>query len=154
MKKIISAALVACLLLPTGAFASATGNGSEDVDAQLTARNQAFTEYLSENLTDEAAYDPDVRAEIIADLFASQPQYASAQNSPEGSADASQQELETVDVYTSETKTSETTTEGVEMYITYYGDGSFVLGTNTYTRNEDPDSEEVIAARKKAVNLL
>ena len=154
MKKIISAALVACLLLPTGAFAAGATHVQDDANAQLTARNQAFTEYLSENLTDEAAYDPDVRVEIISDFFASQPQYASAQNSPEGSADAAQQELETVDVYTSETKTSETTTEGVEMYITYYGDGSFVLGTNTYTRNEDPDSEEVIAAREKAVNLL
>lgn len=153
MKKILSIALMISLLIPS---TMALAETSETPTDPLAERNQALTAFLSENLTDEAAYDADARTKLIEEFFNEQPQYAnleikeaSSTNSLQGrSALPSPQELNTVTVYSNETQISATEKTSSELYITYYDDGSFVLGTLTASNNEDQSSPEVVAAKQ------
>lgn len=132
MKRILATVLVVCfLILPIKAFAdSPTGNTTASL---LTERNQALTAYLSDNLTEQAVYDPEWRAQLIQDFFTEHPQYADL------SCDTTRtpQELQTVTVYRAQTMASHAQKSGSELYITYYDDGSFVFGTLTYNNTEN-----------------
>lgn len=152
MKKLLTFALMICLLMPSTMALADTSN-PEDL---LTERNQALTAFLSENLTDEAAYNADARTKLIEEFFNEQPQYANLEIQETAASSTLRersmlsvpQELNTVTVYSNETQISETEKTSSELYITYYEDGSFVLGTLTASNNEDQSSPEVVAAKK------
>lgn len=132
MKRMLSTLLVVCLLiLPIKAFANAS-NG-DATPSPWTERNQALTTYLSENLTEQSAYDPEQRAQTIQAFFAAYPQY----DKPICDTTHAPQALQTVTVYRAENQTSQAQKNGVELYVTYYDDGSFVFGTLTYSNIEN-----------------
>lgn len=135
MKRILSLCLVAAILiLPVKALADS--QTMDDDTSNLEARNQEFSMYLSENLSEQAAYDPELRAHIIQKFFSDHPEYAHTKlqfkttNHPP-------QEMETVTVFRNETQISDRKKNGTELYVTYYDDGSFVFGTLTYTNENN-----------------
>lgn len=139
MKKMLSLCLVVVLLiLPAKALADS--QVLNDNTTNLEARNQAFSSYLSENLTEEAAYDPELRAQIIENFFSEHPEYDYAIQNTRSQLRTiihPPQEIETVTVFNNETQTSDTKKNGTELYVTYYDDGSFVFGTLTYSQENN-----------------
>lgn len=126
MKKICASLLMLCLLLPTTAFASSESlDISSRDEQQLFSRNQKLTEYLSNNLCNEAAYDELLRSSIVQNFFKENPQIASEKYYIEDKFKTEPQVIETVDLY----KSVDELENSVEFYVTYYDDGSFVLGT-------------------------
>ncbi len=147
MKKFCVGLLMFCLLLPTTVFASSESEVISDTnDAQLFSRNQKLTEYLSSNLCEEAAYDETLRSGIVKNFFKDNPQLASEKYCTEDKSNAEPKAIETVDLY----KSVDELENSVEFYVTYYDDGSFVLGT--LTGENKNDSIATLSAGNKSAN--
>ncbi len=128
MKKLCASLLMICLLFPTVVFASTESADilNED-EVQLFSRNQRLTEYLSNNLCDAAAYDESLRSSIVKNFFKENPQICSGNYYISDKFKKEPQIIETVDLY----KNVDEQENSIEFYVTYYDDGSFVLGTLT-----------------------
>lgn len=106
----------------------------------------SLSEYLMKNLTWEAAGNGQLRENIINEFFAMHPDYkdvpAFSSRSVKHFADtnAEPKEIKQEDLFRQEIQETDYITNTVEFYITYYDDGSFVLGTLTSRRTEDPNS--------------
>lgn len=143
MKRLLCATLAVCLLIPSGAFAAEYE--ASIPDNILSERNHALTDYLSENLSDEMSGDVAALNAVIEQFSKEYPQYErvlSSEKNVTNSATAPK-ELETVDLYSSETKVSESETKGTEYYVTYYDNGCYMVGELSYTRNEAVDASNV-----------
>lgn len=126
-KKTIAVALL-LLAMPTAAFASTYYGNQQEMQA-LEVRNAALTAYLQENVDASAIYDESQRAALIEDFFATHPEYNDMTVKPWRHREPVA--IEKAAIYRETLQTSATSDQTLEMDVTYYDDGSYVLGIFT-----------------------
>lgn len=131
-KKTIAVALL-LLAMPTAAFASTYYGNQQEVQA-LEARNTALTAYLQENVDAAAIYDENQRAALIDTFFASHPEYNNVTVKPWRHREPTA--IEKAAIYRETLQTSANADQTLEMDVTYYDDGSYVLGIFTSSGTE------------------
>ncbi len=126
-KKTIAVALL-LLAMPSAAFASTYYGNQQEVQA-LEARNAALTAYLQENVDAAAIYDENQRVALIEDFFATHPEFDDVTVKPWRHREP--KAIEKAAIYRETLQTSATSDQTLEMDVTYYDDGSYVLGVFT-----------------------
>lgn len=131
-KKTIAVALL-LMAVPTAAFASTYYGNQQEMQA-LEARNVALTAYLQENVDAAAVYDENQRAALIEAFFATHPEYDDV--TVKSWRHREPKAIEKAEVYRETLQISASSEQTLEMDVTYYDDGSYVLGVFTSSGSE------------------
>lgn len=95
----------------------------------LEARNVALTAYLQKNVDATVIYDENRRATLIEEFFDTHPEFNSVKVKQQRSHEP--KAIEKAAIYRETLQTTANTDQTVEMDVTYYDDGSYVLGIFT-----------------------
>lgn len=128
MKKKAVAMALLLFVVPTAAFASTYYNGQNAMQG-LEARNAALTAYLQKNVDATVIYDENRRATLIKEFFDTHPEFNSVKVKQQRSHEP--KAIEKAAIYRETLQTTANTDQTVEMDVTYYADGSYVLGIFT-----------------------
>lgn len=128
MKKKAVAMALLLFVVPTAAFASTYYNDQNAMQG-LEARNAALTAYLQKNVDATVIYDENRRATLIEKFFDTHPEFNSVKVKQQRSHEP--KSIEKAAIYRETLQTTANTDQTVEMDVTYYDDGSYVLGIFT-----------------------
>lgn len=128
MKKKAVAMALLLFVVPTAAFASTYYNSQNAIQG-LEARNVALTAYLQKNVDATVIYDENRRATLIEEFFDTHPEFNSVKVKQQRSHEP--KAIEKAAIYRETLQTTANTDQTIEMDVTYYDDGSYVLGIFT-----------------------